>query len=322
MSRTSLSTHIDRTGGVTAIRAASLLCAALVIVTHASAQAADFWRGVARSVYRSSVFEARSDYHLARAKAAGLPTREEIQEALDEAAEELREQRELAREQLEARLDAADALGEEDGYDPVIDPEDFVELIDNPYLPLTPGLTYVYEGETEDGTERVEVTVTDDTKEILGVACTVVRDTVTVDDELVEDTHDWFAQDVDGNVWYFGEASFEYEDGDPVSMEGSWRAGVDGAKPGIVMKANPAVDDFYRQEFDLGEAEDLAGVTALDESADVPFGFFTDCLQTFETTPIEPDVAENKYYAPGVGLVLEVDLETGERVELVEIRAD
>ena len=102
-------------------------------------------------------------------------------------------------------------------YNPVINPADFVEQIDNQYLPMTPGTTFVYDGESEDGKEKIEVNVTHETKEILGVTCIVVRDRVWVDDELVEDTFDWFAQDKDGNVWYFGEDSKEYEGGKVVS---------------------------------------------------------------------------------------------------------
>ena len=138
---------------------------------------------------------------------------------------------------------------------------------------------------------------------------------------MAEDTFDWFAQDKDGNVWYFGEDSKEYEDGKVVSTEGSWESGVDGAKPGIVMKANPQVGDAYRQEYYEDEAEDMAEVVSLNEAVSVPQGSFENCLKTKEWTPLEPDIVENKYYAPGVGLVMEVAVE-GEsgKVELLEIR--
>ena len=206
-------------------------------------------------------------------------------------------------------------------YNPVINPADFVEQIDNQYLPMTPGTTFVYDGESEDGKERIEVEVTHETKEILGVTCIVVRDRVWVDGELAEDTFDWFAQDNDGNVWYFGEDSKEYEDGKVVSTEGSWESGVDGAKPGIIMKGNPQVGDAYRQEYYEDEAEDMAEVLSLDESVSVPYGTFDNCLKTQEWTPLEPDVVENKYYAPGVGVVKEVAVEgESEKVELVEVK--
>ncbi len=206
-------------------------------------------------------------------------------------------------------------------YNPVINPADFVAQIDNQYLPMTPGTTFVYDGESEDGKERIEVEVTHETKEILGVTCIVVRDRVWVDDELAEDTFDWFAQDEDGNVWYFGEDSKEYEGGKLVSTGGSWEAGVDGAKPGIIMKGDPQVGDAYRQEYYEDEAEDMAEVLSLNESVSVPYGSFENCLKTQEWTPLEPDVVENKYYAPGVGVVLEVAVEgESERVELVEVK--
>ena len=207
-------------------------------------------------------------------------------------------------------------------YDGEINPADFVAQIDNPFLPFTPGTTLIYEGETEDGSERIEVNVTNETKVILGVTCTVVRDRVWVDDELVEDTFDWFAQDKEGNVWYFGEDSKEFDAGQ-VSTEGSWEAGIDGATPGILMKAAPKVGDAYRQEFYEGEAEDMAEVLSLDESVTVPVGSYANCLQTMEWSPLEPDVVEHKFYARGVGVVLEVQVEGGsDRVELVEIRTE
>lgn len=206
-------------------------------------------------------------------------------------------------------------------YAPEIDPATFVDRIDNPYLPLLPGASWVYEGEVDGELERVEVVVTDERRQVMGVSTVVVRDTVTVDGELEEETFDWFAQDADGNVWYFGEDSREYEDGEVASTEGSWEAGVDGALPGIVMEAAPAVGDAYRQEYDPGEAEDLAEVTALDGTESVPAGTYEAVLVTTEWTPLEPDTVEEKRYASGVGLVVEVGVEPDQyRVELLEHR--
>ncbi len=206
-------------------------------------------------------------------------------------------------------------------YNPVIAPANFVEKIDNPYFHLTPGITFIYQGESEDAPERVEVNITNETKVILGVTCIVVRDRVWIDDELAEDTFDWYAQDKDGNVWYFGEDSREMEDGVVVSTQGSWEAGVDGAKPGIIMKATPKVGDSYRQELYTGVAEDMGEVLGLNESVTVPFGTFENCLKTKDFTPLEPGVAEHKYYAPGVGFIKSVTVEGGVgQVELVEIR--
>jgi hypothetical protein len=209
--------------------------------------------------------------------------------------------------------------GDGGDYQPDVDPANFVDVIDNPYLPYPPGASWVYEG-TEDGeTERTEVTVTPDRREVMGISATVVRDTVSVDGEVIEDTYDWFAQDRDGNVWYLGEDSKEYENGEFVSTEGSWEAGVDGALPGIVMQADPEVGMAYRQEYYVGEAEDLAEVVEVGARESVPFGDFDQLLVTEEWNPLEPDVVEEKYYAPGIGTVLEVVTKGGEgRVELIE----
>jgi hypothetical protein len=206
--------------------------------------------------------------------------------------------------------------GDGGDYARSIDPADFVEVIDNPYLPLADGARWVYEGETEDGTERIEVVVTGERREVMGVSTVVVRDTATLDGEVIEETDDWFAQDRDGNVWYFGEETTDYESGEPAGTEGSWEAGVDGALPGIVMLADPTVGAAYRQEYLPGEAEDMGEVQRVDAAESVPFGSFDGLVVTEDWTPLEPDVVENKYYARGVGLILEVEDDT--RVELIE----
>jgi hypothetical protein len=226
--------------------------------------------------------------------------------------------RQTCQEQNDARLAACERLGGAP-YDPVIDPSNFVSRVDNPYFPLTPGTTFIYEGQTEQGFEHDEFAVTHNTRVILGVSCVEVHDTVTTDGELTEDTLDWFAQDREGNVWYFGENTHELEDGLITTIEGTFMAGVNGDKPGIIMKAHPAIGDFYRQEFSLGNAEDFAETLSLTETVTVPAGTFHNCLKSQETTPLETDLLENKFYAPGVGNVLTVDARTGDRVELVRI---
>ena len=204
-----------------------------------------------------------------------------------------------------------------------IDPANFVDKVDNPYFPLVPGMTYIYEGETEEGVEHFEDYVTHETRDVLGVTCIIVRDRVSVDGELVEETFDWYAQDKDGNVWYFGEDSKEYEGGQVVSTKGSWEAGVDGAVPGIIMKANPQLGDSYRQEYYEGEAEDMAEVLSLAESTSVPYGSFDNLLMTKEWTPLEPGIAEHKYYANGIGLILEELVEGGSgRIELIDVTTE
>jgi hypothetical protein len=207
-------------------------------------------------------------------------------------------------------------------YDWTVDPADFVDGVDNPYFPLEPGTRLVYEGQSDGEREVVTVEVTAETKEILGVTCVVVRDTVKVAGEIHEDTFDWYAQDVDGNVWYMGEDTKEYEDGKVVSTEGSWEAGVDGALPGIIMPATPKVGLAYTQEHYAGEAEDKGKIVALGEYVDVPYGSFDDVVVTQDRTPLEPKIREHKYYAPGIGVVFEELVRGGEGVlRLVELRS-
>jgi hypothetical protein len=191
------------------------------------------------------------------------------------------------------------------GSDPVVlDPADFVATIDHPYWPMTPGSRWVYsETDAEGAVQQVEVTVTNETKTILGITVTVVRDIVTEDGEVIEDTFDWYAQDTNGNLWYLGEDTKEYEGGNVVSTAGSWEAGRDGAQPGIILPGQPQVGLAYRQEYLAGEAEDAAQILSLTEHADVPYGSFDELLMTEETTPLEPGLRERKYYARGIGLV-------------------
>lgn len=212
-------------------------------------------------------------------------------------------------------------LVDEDIIDPDnIDPANFVEVITNQYFPLIPGTTFFYTGQNEEGLEvMVETEVTDQIEVILGVNCTVVKDSEYEDGELVEETYDWYAQDLEGNVWYFGEKSNEIEDGQVVSMEGSWRAGEDGATPGILMLGDPQPGQKYRQENLEGEAEDRAEVVSLDNTITVPFGTFNNCLKTLETNPLEPGFEEFKYYAPGIGFILAEEVGEDAFEELVDI---
>ncbi len=203
-----------------------------------------------------------------------------------------------------------------------IDPDDFVDVkdFDNPFFKLERGTTFNYEAKTDQGLETVDFHVTYKTVEILGVTCIEVVDTVRVDGELVEKTRDWFAEDEDGNVWYFGEASRDYENGKVVSTEGSWKAGVDGAEPGIIMLADPQVGDKYKEEDAPGVAEDHAVVVADDATASVPYGDFEKLIKIKDINPLEGNAFEFKFYSDKVGgAVLEVNPETGERLELVGI---
>jgi len=195
---------------------------------------------------------------------------------------------------------------------------DFVDAVDNPWYPAPVGREWTYSGETADGTEINVVTVTDQTRVVDGVTTVVVHDVVRLDGELLEDTYDWIAQDSAGNVWYFGEATKEY-DGSEVDTAGSWEAGVDGAQAGIIMPADPAKGDAYRQEYRKGEAEDQARVLATNATATVPYGEFSDLLQTLDFTDLERNADEHKYYAKGIGLVLSDALEQRDRSALVSM---
>lgn len=203
-------------------------------------------------------------------------------------------------------------------YNPIIDPANYVADVTNPYFPLTPGTIWTYEGETEDGTETITVTVTDQTKTILGVICIVVNDVVSIDGDTIEITDDWYAQDIAGNVWYFGEDSQEIEDGEVVSTEGSWEAGVEGAKPGIIMLSDPILGIPYRQEYFFNEAEDWGKVIELGLTVETPFATYTDCIKTEDWDALEPEVTEYKYYAPGIGVIKEEEEDTS--IELINFQ--
>jgi hypothetical protein len=189
-----------------------------------------------------------------------------------------------------------------------LNPADFTTQIDNPYFPLPVGARWEIRVTDQEGLVQHEViTVLDKTKQIAdGVTARVVHDVVREDGGLAEVTDDWYAQDKDGNVWYFGEDTAEYENGKVTSREGSWQAGVDGAQAGIVMLAHPEVPGSYRQEYYAGHAEDMAWVVSLDQSIGVPYRTFKIALLTIEWSPLDPEVIDKKFYAAGVGLVAEL----------------
>ena len=275
-------------------------------------------RATASRARKGNLLDARADYWVQLGKCANVSDLGDRVDCVFETFQEYWDRVEEAGEIYEARLDLCTALGG-GRYDPEIDPDDFSTTIDNPYLPLVPGVTRTYEAFSDGELETIVVTVTSETREIMGVECVVVRDVVTIDGESIEDTFDYFAQDAQGNVWYFGEIAMNYEDGYLVDVDGSWIAGVDGAKAGIVMKAAPCTGDVYRQEFLLDEAEDAGRVLSLAAQATVPAGMFSNCLKTLDFTPLEPGHEEEKFYALGVGLVLEVSPENGNRVELISV---
>ena len=197
---------------------------------------------------------------------------------------------------------------------------DLSKTIDNPFFPAPEGATWVYRSETDEGTERIDVAVLSaadpkGTRNVNGADARVIRDTVKLNGEVIEDTWDWYGQDADGNVWYLGEDTSEFEDGKLVCHCGAWEWGVNGALPGYIMLADPMVGDAYRQEYYKGVAEDVAEIVMRNVTVNVSAGTFTGCLKTRDVSVIDRSYQEFKYYCPGVGLVLE--LEDDERVELI-----
>jgi hypothetical protein len=296
----------------------SLFCAVFIVPAYGGT---DFCNATSQTMWLSCSPTAQGDYGVAQAKCTNISDPVKRNNCLLQAQTDKLDTLNTCIDQYFARQAACKRLGS-GRYDPVINPANFVATIDNPLFPLNPGTTFIYEGDTEAGFEHDEFFVTHKTKVILGVTCVEVRDTAKVNGKLVEDTLDWFAQDKDGNVWYFGENAKQLEGGLVVGVEGSWTGGVDNAKPGIVMKAHPAIGNFYRQEFSLGTAEDIAEVISLNNSVNVTYGSFTHCLKTKETAPLEPDTLEFKFYCPGVGNVLTKDISAGETLQLVDIKTE
>ena len=201
-----------------------------------------------------------------------------------------------------------------------LDPADFTVDITNRYWPMRPGDQWISsETDGKGDALQVEVTVEDATYTVAaGIEARVVHDVVSRDGAVVEDTLDWYAQDADGNLWYLGEQTAEYESGQVASTEGSWEAGVDGAQPGIAVPADPRPGLTYRQEYLAGEAEDQGTVLSTTEQVGVPTGIYTGALLTRDTTALEPDLVELKFYVPGIGPVLTLESSGGSgREELI-----
>jgi hypothetical protein len=286
----------------------------------------------------------RDDLHTTIANCRNIADGDEHKACFDNARDTKKEENELCRDVREARLDACELLGENRYRDPLLDLD--INFIDpdnvpgvyppNPYVSVAAGHTYVLRA-GEEGEETVVVHVTEESREILDVNCRVVLDAVLetesdgpeVEYEAVEVTDDWFAQDDAGNVYYCGEVSRNFEDGILRDLGGSFEAGLDFAGAGELIRAFPVAGDAHRQEYALGEAEDIvryvAAMTAPgdDEGGDnEAFPCDPDlCLKTLEFAPLEPESSEFKYYLPGTGFVLAVAREdgevTGEREELV-----
>jgi len=275
-------------------------------------------------------FDLRDDFYTLSAQC--LDSSNPDSACFDDAESEFDDGLDECNEILGARLELCESL-DDATHDPqfgadfaanFVDPLEIGNTINpNPWFALVPGNRWLYEG---DG-ESIEVVVTSDTKLIDGVTCIVVIDTAIEDDVVVEITNDWYAQDVSGNVWYCGEIAenFEEFDGDDTSgpelidIDGSWKTGRDGAEAGILLPLDPQVGDVFRQEYAQTDAEDVIEILATDANeASIAASCDGTCLQTRDFTPLEPDVEEHKFYVPGVGLIVEVELGTDERIELKE----
>jgi len=287
-------------------------------------------------------FAAKDDLFAARAICMDSPD-QDLSACFEDATQEFEDVLDECSEIFEAQLEVCEITEDAahvpefggDFADNFVDPLQIgVSVAPNPWFPLIQGNEWVYEGSfEEDGevvTETITVTVLNETKFVDGITCLVVRDVVEVDEELIEDTDDWFAQDLDGNVWYCGEEVKDYEtfEGDEpplpelVSDDGSFKAGRDGDKGGILLPQSPEVGTIFRQELSVGNAEDVIEVLAVDgDETAIAASCNTECLVTRDFSPLDPEANENKYYAPGIGLILEIELNSGDRVELIEFTA-
>jgi hypothetical protein len=320
--------------------AALALCGLQAPQAHAATK---YCTSTASALRRACGYDLQDNYWVAIANCTNEPDAVDRAACLDDAASARDEETALCKDQLASRLGACAALGEA-RYDPEFEPrlfdQDFTRLTHpNRYFPLTIGNRWEYSS----ATQRNTVEITSDTKLIDEVTCLVTRDLVYEGEKLIEATDDWFAQAKNGNVWYCGEEvkGYEYFDGDRpgtaelVSVDGRFKAGVEGAKPGIIFKASPVVGQTYLEEFSLANAEDIAQVFSVnysygeDKELDrlVPRRLAQllchhDCVVTENTSLLEPGVAERKYYAPGIGVFLETDPDSGEVSQLVSCNFD
>ena len=273
----------------------------------------------AQDALQSCRREAAEEYFIHTGNCRNIAAGPERAACWDEAMEARSEAREVECQDVHrARLEVCALVGEQ-RYDPLLDPADFLDPADipanpNPYFPLVPGNEWVYQNPDE----TITVTVLSGTRIVSGIKVVIVRDVVRdADGRLVEHTNDWYAQHVNGDIWYMGELARNYERGRLHNLDGSWEAGREFAKPGILVRAQPEVGQVIRQEMLLGEAEDIAEVISLTGTeAAVGSSCENNCLVNRESTPLEPDVSELKYYAPGIGLIVELDPVSGDRLEL------
>jgi hypothetical protein len=297
----------------------------------------------ARSLHLACGFDAKDSF-LTGIAACVDDDAGDLDECRIEFDEGLAEEQEECTAVFAARLDVCESLDDEahdpefgeDHADKFVDPRQIgITIEPNPWFPLVEGNRWVYEGTFEDEddgevvTETITVTVTDEVKVIEGITCLVITDVAMEDEQVVEATDDWYAQDVDGNVWYCGEISrnFETFDGDDpdegelVDIEGSWKSGRDNAMAGILFPMEPVVGDVIRQELAWTDAEDIIEILSLEGNESTAVAACnSQCLVTRDFTPLEPGVNENKYFAAGIGLIVETVPDTDDRVELIEFQ--
>jgi len=317
--------------GICATPAIVAFSALTMLATPSPATAQDVGcTASARLLRFACAADLRDDFFTATAQC--IDSNSPTDACIEAAGDELDDGGEECGEVFAARLDLCEALDDATHEPPFglafasdfVDPTQIgVTVAPNPYFPLVAGNRWTY----EDAEEEIIVEVLDETKLIDGITCVTVNDIVTEDGDVIEDTDDWYAQDTDGNVWYCGEISenFEVFDGDMpeeaelVDLDGSWKHGRDAAKAGLLLPFTPEIGDVIRQEVKLTDAEDVIEILSLTATESAPGGSCAgNCLQTADFTPLEPGALEHKFYAPGVGMIVEVKPDTGERLELME----
>ncbi len=325
---------------IVAAKALYLVALLLCITVNAATAIEIGCEASAQLAYLGCGFSAKDDLFTDRAKCQDS-TEQAVTDCFADAEEAFEGNREECEEIFESRTELCEELNDVP-HEPAFGPEyadNFVDPLQigilvtpNPYFPLTQGNRWLYEGVfEEDGeeiTEQITITVTNRTKLIDGITCLVVRDVVFKNGELVEDTDDWFAQDIDGNLWYCGEEVKDYEtyEGDApqepemISDDGSFKAGRDGDKAGISLPGVAVIGALFRQEMSISNAEDVIEVLSTDADETSPaIVCNSNCLMTRDFSPMDPGVEERKFYLPGVGRIVEYDLDDPDaRIELIE----
>ncbi len=207
---------------------------------------------------------------------------------------------------------SADNIGQgaqewQDSFD--LDACEFSTVGANSYFILEPGYNAILESQGGSDDSQLVITVLDETEMVNGIETRVVEERETEDGELTEISKNYFAIcNPTSDVFYFGEDVDMYQDGQVVNHEGSWLAGTDNAKPGLIMPGSVEVGMKYYQEIAPGIAEDRAEIIDVNDKISIPAGDFEEVLKIEESNPLEPGIKELKYYVPQIGLVQDEDL--------------